>query len=352
MQKFNCKTCGAELYWDAEAGALKCQYCDSVFNPSEFEDETLKENNHTDESVDSTYTNSQDIIEGMVVYKCTHCGAEVVTSETTMATTCVYCGRAISLTDKTAGEFRPEIVLPFKITKETAIKNYKEHISKFKFKPKLFCEEQTIKKIQGLYVPFYLHSAILDSNSIINAENVKSTRSGDDKIEHHSVYTVDISIEGKYKNLPTDASKKLEDKLMDSLEPFSLNKLTDFNPAYMAGYFAEQPDESKNELADRAHKRMESAMKEKILDTAGTYTTKNIATYNGEFLNSSSKYAMLPIWLLNVDYNGKMYTFAVNGDTGKTVGAVPKSKIKIACTSLITFLLSQGICMLFNFLAM
>ena len=38
---------------------------------------------------------------------------------------------------------------------------------------------------------------------------------------------------------------------------------------------------------------------------------------------------MYPVWLLNVRYNDKMYTFAMNGQTGKFVGELPTDKGKL-----------------------
>jgi hypothetical protein len=32
---------------------------------------------------------------------------------------------------------------------------------------------------------------------------------------------------------------------------------------------------------------------------------------------------MLPVWMVNIKYKGKMHTFAMNGDTGKIVGDIP-----------------------------
>ena len=43
MQKYNCKECGAELYWDAVSSCLKCEYCESSYQPSDFEDLTIQE---------------------------------------------------------------------------------------------------------------------------------------------------------------------------------------------------------------------------------------------------------------------------------------------------------------------
>ena len=39
--------------------------------------------------------------------------------------------------------------------------------------------------------------------------------------------------------------------------------------------------------------------------------------------NGSYKYALYPVWILNVKWNGKNHTFAMNGQTGKFVGNIP-----------------------------
>ena len=39
-----------------------------------------------------------------------------------------------------------------------------------------------------------------------------------------------------------------------------------------------------------------------------------------------AKYILFPVYLFDIDYQGKKYSFAVNGQTGKVVGEVPTSK--------------------------
>ena len=43
-------------------------------------------------------------------------------------------------------------------------------------------------------------------------------------------------------------------------------------------------------------------------------------------------YALLPVWMLSTDWGGKRYMFAVNGQTGKTVGDLTLNKKKVAAT--------------------
>ena len=35
-KKYNCKSCGAELFFDPKTGKLHCDYCGSDFDPSEY----------------------------------------------------------------------------------------------------------------------------------------------------------------------------------------------------------------------------------------------------------------------------------------------------------------------------
>ena len=43
-------------------------------------------------------------------------------------------------------------------------------------------------------------------------------------------------------------------------------------------------------------------------------------------------YALLPVWMLSTEWGGKRYMFAVNGQTGKTVGDLPVNKGKVVKT--------------------
>ena len=46
--------------------------------------------------------------------------------------------------------------------------------------------------------------------------------------------------------------------------------------------------------------------------------------------HSKAKYVLLPVWMLNTKYNGKIYTFAMNGQTGKMTGSFPVCRKRAA----------------------
>ncbi len=54
----------------------------------------------------------------------------------------------------------------------------------------------------------------------------------------------------------------------------------------------------------------------------------SVQQYN--ITNTDWHYTMLPVWFLSYKYNGKIYEFAINGQTGKLAGTPPLSKGKLA----------------------
>ena len=62
--------------------------------------------------------------------------------------------------------------------------------------------------------------------------------------------------------------------------------------------------------------------------TTGGYLS---VTKTGEdicFTESDVRYALFPVWFLQVRYKDKTYPFAINGQTGKMSGKLPISPLK------------------------
>lgn len=343
MQKYNCKNCGAELYWDANAKCLKCEYCDEEYQVSDFEQEHGEKEKSTqpEQADEHAHATDESVSVDLVVYKCSHCGAEIVTAKSTVATTCAYCGRAISISDKLVDRFKPDVVIPFLIDEAKAREIYGNYVKRRKLVPKTFKEKGTIKKIKGIFVPFWLHSFVNETSATVYGEKVSSSRRGDDKIVTRKMYHINIEASGTFKDMPTDALKHMDNELMDALEPFDYQKLKSFNPAYMAGFYAEEYDENEEETLNRAKNRASETMLSHVESEAGDYSHKRIEDSKEKYRDVNSKYAMFPVWMLNVPYKDKEYVFAINGETGKIVGKLPLSGKKVFSVMLRTFLISS-----------
>ena len=56
------------------------------------------------------------------------------------------------------------------------------------------------------------------------------------------------------------------------------------------------------------------------------YTTVTAVDSNIRLQNGKTRYALYPVWILNTDWNGQKFTFAINGQTGKIAGNLPMDK--------------------------
>ena len=73
---------------------------------------------------------------------------------------------------------------------------------------------------------------------------------------------------------------------------------------------------------------------------------KSIQLKNGKAL-----YVLLPVYLFTTKYNGKIYQFAMNGQTGEFIGNIPLDIKKTILIALILFIGSFVLIMLISFIA-
>ena len=68
------------------------------------------------------------------------------------------------------------------------------------------------------------------------------------------------------------------------------------------------------------------AAQNSVAATAMGYTSVTPDFSSVRLSQGQARYALYPVWLLNTKWNGKQYTFAMNGQTGKLVGDLPMDK--------------------------
>ena len=100
-----CRTCSGKLVFNPASQMLECVSCGGKYRPEDVEDENAE--------LHSKYYDTR-------VYICPQCGAEVITSDTEVSTFCVYCGNPAVVFDRVAKQYRPDGIVPFKITREEA----------------------------------------------------------------------------------------------------------------------------------------------------------------------------------------------------------------------------------------
>ena len=327
--EYKCPCCSGIVEFDSATQMMKCPYCDTTFDPAALMemDASLNEQQPDQMQWDTpqeSFTDEE--VSGMNVYSCKSCGGEIITDATTGATHCPFCGNPVVLTGAFSGALKPDVIIPFKLSKEDAKAALKKHMSGKKLLPRLFTKDSHLDEIKGVYVPFWLYGADVDAQFNFHATRTRMWRSGNREFTEITHFRLDRQGGLSFDDVPVDGSTKMDDTMMESIEPFDMREAVPFQTAYLSGYYADKYDVDATASIDRANQRIKNSTTEAFTATALGYGTVTPQGSSIQVHNGKAKYAMYPVWLLTTSYQGKNYQFAMNGQTGKFVGDMPVDK--------------------------
>ena len=314
-----CLNCSAGLSFDPTTQKLSCGYCGSSFT----EEELVQAGQTFDPKAEET-AKTDETNEELALYSCGNCGAEVATSETTAATFCYYCHNPVVLSGRLAGDFFPEQVIPFVINKEKVIKSFFEWIDGKWFVPKNFFSPIQIEKIQGIYFPYWL--ANYELKVILEGQAIQedSWKSGD--ILYTKKRYFNIRRQGKvaFHELVRNALKKANRHLVEGVQPFDFSKAEKFSTTFLSGFQAEKRDCEIVEFQPELREEVQGYACSLIRNTTENYTSVDVSEIKTDFLAERAKYVLLPVWVLTYKgEKGRIYHYAMNGQTGKFCGDLP-----------------------------
>lgn len=332
LQEYKCPCCGGAIKFDSDTQKMKCPFCDTEFEIDTLKslDEGLAADKPDNIAWDTDTQNefSEDEAKDMKVYVCKSCGGEIITDSTTSATSCPYCDSPVVVMENFSGKLKPDYILPFKLDKKAAIEGLKQHLNHKILLPKVFKDENHIDEIKGVYVPFWLFDADTDADIRYRATKVRTWSDSRYNYTKTNFYSIYRSGSIGFEHIPVDASTKMEDDLMESIEPFDTKDSKDFQTAYLAGYIADKYDVDAKTSEKRANERVKKSAEDTFASTVKGYTTVTVESSSINVKDGKCKYALLPVWLLNTTWNGKKHTFAMNGQTGRFVGNLPVNRFK------------------------
>ena len=329
LQTYKCPCCDGSIEFSAEAQTMKCPYCDSEFELETLEayDAELNAQPQDDMTWNTTGTQwKEGEAEGLRVYSCNTCGGEIVADETTGATTCPFCGNPVVMMGQFAGASKPDLVIPFQYDKKAAISALQNHYKGKRLLPKVFQDENHIKEVKGLYVPVWLFDTDADAHVRYRATKTRFWSDSHYRYTETRYYSVTRAGGIGFENVPVDGSSKMDDTLMESIEPFDISKAVDFQTAYLSGFLADKYDVDAEASISRANERIRKSTEEAFADTVHGYTSVMPVSTNIGLQNGRTRYALYPVWILSTLWNGQTYTFAMNGQTGKMAGDLPMDK--------------------------
>ena len=330
VMEYNCPCCNAGLSFSGDSQQLSCEYCGTSFDIDAvraFNESAAAQSNveFQWEQNENTQWSDQEA-SGIRSYICPSCGGEILSEESTAASFCPYCDNPTIMPAQVSGGLRPDAVIPFKTTKEDAQAAFLKLCKGKKLLPKFFTQQQRLEKITGMYVPFWLYDCSGKFEGTFNATRIHCWSDSEYDYTRTDHYLLKRSAQAGFSGIPMDGSSKMDDEFMESIEPYDYRDLVDFDTAYLSGYLADKYDVESDAGKERIQERVSNSIDEQIQPSLAGYATVVPASRNLQIEHGKVRYILLPVWMLNTRYKDKIYTFVMNGQTGKMIGNLPVCK--------------------------
>ncbi|MCI8941133.1 MAG: hypothetical protein HFH12_14315 [Dorea sp.] len=326
--QYKCPCCGAALNFSGAEQKLACKSCGNTYDVSVLREVTKSENAPGEQKLEweerRETAAAKRADDGR--YLCPSCGGEIEADENTASTKCPYCENVVVIRQTVTGRFEPDAVIPFQIEADRARQMLEDFCKGKRLLPRNFKDKSYLKNLKGYYVPYWLFDCDVYADMSFQATRTRMWSDSNYDYVETSHYLVNRSGNMRFYHVPVDGSIQMSDETTESIEPFDYRGLTEFRPAYLAGYETDKYDVGADTAKNRANERIYNSAEQEMAGTVIGYDTVRASKRSLRSSNGHISYVLLPVWLFETAYNGKNYQFAINGQTGKMVGELPVDK--------------------------
>ena len=314
----HCPNCGGEVRFSIDSQDLACLNCHTHFDPVTY--------NSTPESME------QEVYETKI-FTCPNCGAEIESTDLSTTGFCAYCGSAVVFESRIEKEKKPQKIIPFQITKEKCKELYLKKIHSFYYRKKDLEDPAYLDHFVGFYLPYWLYNYDFSGDILLKGSK-KYSRGNYVILEE---YDLQGKLSGEAESIPFDASLRFDDDISGVIAPFSREKIKEFNPNYLLGFYSEIADVESYGYDKEAFSMLMEEVNRTVLGHDG-FNRPDIHVENGCNPNSLKKEgsvgrAVFPIWFLSYKKNDRIAYAVVNGETGKVYCDIPIDEKKFHRTS-------------------
>lgn len=296
---YECPNCGGDLRFDIASQKLKCEHCDSTFDPYSVykdedagemqvspddpiygEDASAKGSGAGDEggaAGDDKYSsesgsakdgkaggengsggdvNSSDAgnagdtdINGessaskkkeyqITVFTCKSCGAEISSTNLSATGFCSYCGQPAIFSSRIKNERKPEKIIPFRIDKNDCKEKFINHMKGALYAPKEYTDPEALSNFVGIYMPYWIYDFSVGPEAHVPAS--RSKRKGN--YIYTDKYNLTLEMTGEFKGIAFDASSSFDDHIAEVIAPYEAKDMMEFTPSFLCGFYADVPD--------------------------------------------------------------------------------------------------------------
>ena len=328
------------MAWDPGQGQLKCTACGNLQSVEPSTGST------GESSFAEALAHQQQISPAALEVKCDGCGAVFTFEPPQVAGACPFCAARIVTQPKAASPLvAPNALLPFKIPLDGSRNLVRSWISSRWFAPNALRKMAQVDALQGVYLPFWSYSASTSTRYVGErgdryTELVTTTDSRGQRVQQQVVRVrwsgAQGVVEGPFRDVLVVATKVVDERVTD-LEPWDLESLTAYEPAYLSGFRAQRYQIELPEGVEIAKGQMKPTIEDWVRRDIGG-DEQRIHRMDTRYRDVAFRHLLLPVWIGAYRFHDRVFQIAVNARTGEVQGDRPYSSVKITILVLVILL--------------
>ena len=331
------------MRFDPATGGMKCPFCGQTQAIAGAGGRDSVPAHGFDEFVAAGDAKLQPLTGQSLQVNCDDCGSVVTFEPPDVAGACPFCGAGLVAQAKTADPLiAPDGLLPARIPKEQATEEIKKWLESRWFAPNALKRFARPEGINGVYLPFWDYDADTDSRYTgargqhyweteyyteqdSNGNSVQRER----QVMRTAWYPCAGEVSRHFDGVLVAASKAVHQDKLDALEPWDLDSMRPYEPAFLAGFKAQRYQLELPESFARAKDAMQNTIAGDVRRDIGG-DEQQIHNIETAYANVRFRHLLLPVWIGAYRFRDKVYQVAVNARTGEVQGERPYSPVKIA----------------------
>lgn len=224
-----CPGCGADMVFDPAAGALSCPYCGGTKGIEK------RINAKRDFLLER---GEGEVEEGSSEYECPNCGAAVVLENFATTEECPYCGATNIVKKERLQGLKPDSILPFTVTRDSAFACGKKWLKRKIFAPTKLKKNFKVEQFKGIYEPSFVFASDTFSSydGKLGEDYYVTVRRGKNTVTERRTrwFFVSGGYNKSFDGIVIEAASSLEQSQMNKLLPYDLGSAEQYKREYLA----------------------------------------------------------------------------------------------------------------------
>jgi DNA-directed RNA polymerase subunit RPC12/RpoP len=338
--KYTCPGCAANVVFEPRDGGLTCPYCGRKEQIPASAEEV---NEHSyDEYLHPHAGQMKTLAPAALEVQCSSCGAQVTFTPPEVAGECSFCGVKIVAQPKSADPLvAPEGLLPFGISSNESSEVVRKWLASLWFAPNALKKFARQELIDGVYLPFWTYDAhtttyytgergehYYETQTYTETDSDGNTVTRTREVQRTRWYLASGTVSRWMDDVLVPGTKSVSRPRLHSLEPWDLDALKAYEPAFLSGFKAQRYQVELAEGFEEAKQIMAPVIEQDIREDIGG-DEQRISDISTSYSAVTFKHILLPVYIGAYRFNQKAYQIMVNARTGEVQGDRPYSFWKI-----------------------